>query len=143
MAPVPNDINTASIEDIGEEVANSSSNVLLTKDEESIKYQLKISEGSLDEEDKQKLTEYMKAVCGDKQIEKIRIQTTTEDDFEKMAHGEIVTIDETQSRSRLKRSGCSEIKVIVTLSMKIICTFYRHYVHQIKRAAGGGPTAQT
>ena len=93
-------------------MASSTANVTLTTEDESIQYELKISQGSMTDEEKGNLTENMKKACSNKQIEKIKVQATTKDDFEKMANGEIVEVKSDQLGSRNKRSGCSEIKVI-------------------------------
>ena len=112
VASVPKDINAAAIQDTGEEVSNKTSNVTITKEEESIRYELKISAGSLTEEEKVNMTENMKEACGNKAIEKVIIQSTNKNVFEKMANGDIVAVEESQSSLRQKRDGCSKVKVI-------------------------------
>ena len=110
VTSVPDDINTAAIQDSGEEVSNRTANITITKEEESIKYELKINSGNLTDEEKGNMTESMKKVCGNKVIEKITIKTTDEDNFNKMANGEIVAVDVPSNISRSKRGGCSKIK---------------------------------
>ena len=45
VTSVPDDINAAAIEDSGEAVSNRTANITVTKEEESIKYELKINSG--------------------------------------------------------------------------------------------------
>ena len=61
------------------------------------------------------MTESMKKVCGNKEIEKITIKTTDEDNFNKMANGEIVAVDVPSNISRSRRGGCSKIKASKTI----------------------------
>jgi hypothetical protein len=68
VTSVPDDINTAAIQDSGEEVLNRTANITVTKEEESIKYELKINSGNLTVEEKGNMTESMKKVCGNKEI---------------------------------------------------------------------------
>ena len=110
VSSVPDDINTAAIQDSGEEVSNRTANITVTKEEESIKYELKINSGNLTDEEKGNMTESMKKVCGNKEIEKITIKTTDEDNFNKMANGEILAVDVPSNISRSRRGGCSKIK---------------------------------
>ena len=110
VTSVPDDINTAAIQDSGEEVSNRTANITITKEEESIKYELKINSGNLTDEEKGNMTESMKKVCGNKEIEKITIKTTDEDSFNKMANGDIVAVDVPTNISRSRRGGCSKIK---------------------------------
>ena len=62
------------------------------------------------DEEKGNLTENMKKACSNKQIEKIKVQATTKDDFEKMANGEIVEVKSDQVRSRNKTTTCFEVQ---------------------------------
>ena len=110
VTSIPDDINTAAIQDSGEEVSNRTANITVTKEEESIKYELKINSGNLTDEEKGNMTESMKKVCGNKEIEKITIKTTDEDSFNKMANGDIVAVDVPTNISRARRGGCSKIK---------------------------------
>ena len=110
VTSVPDDINTAAIQDSGEEVSNRTANITITKEEESIKYELKINSGNLTDEEKGNMTESMKKVCGNKEIEKITIKTTDEDSFNKMANGDIVAVDVPTNISRTRRGGCSKIE---------------------------------
>ena len=95
VSSVPGDIQTASIEETGEEVVNRTANVTITKEEETISYELKISEGELTDEGD--MTESMKKVCGNKAIEKITVKSTDAESFNKMANGEIVAIEASNS----------------------------------------------
>ena len=106
ISSVPEEINAAAIQDTGEAVANRTANITLTKEEESIKYELKISEGELSEEEKGNMTGSMKKACGNKDIEKITIKSTNAEDFNKMANGEIVSVAISTKVSRNRREGC-------------------------------------
>ena len=123
VTSVPDDIKAAAIQDSGEEVLNRTANITVTKEEESIKYELKINSGNLTDEEKGNMTESMKQVCGNKVIEKITIKTTDEDNFNKMANGEIVAVDVPSNISRSRRGGCSKIKASKneSLSNVIFC----------------------
>ena len=111
VTSVPEDINTASIQDTGEEVSDKTTNITITKEDESTKYEIKISGGSLTEEEKGNMTDNMKNACSGKDVEKITIKSTTEREFEKMASGAVVPIDVPQSSGRKKRDQCSQIEV--------------------------------
>ena len=93
----------------------------ITEDDEVIQYELKISAGSLTEEEKGNMTENMKEVCGGKGIEKVTIQSTNKDDFENMAKGAILTMEDPQSTRRQKRDDC--LKIQVSHSYKNAFTF--------------------
>ena len=116
VTSVPDDINAAAIEDSGEEVANRTANITITKEEESIKYELKINSGNLTDEEKGNMTESMKKACGNKEIEKITIKTTDADNFNKMANGEIVAVDVPTNISRRRLGGCTNLRVTKTIS---------------------------
>ena len=109
VSSVPGDIQTASIEETGEEVVNRTANVTITKEEETISYELKISEGELTDEGD--MTESMKKVCGNKAIEKITVKSTDADSFNKMANGEIVAIEASNSGRTRRDTECSNLKV--------------------------------
>ena len=111
LTSVPDDINAAAIEDSGEAVANRTANITMKNDEESIKYELKMSEGELSEEEKGKMTETMKKACGNKDVEKITIKSTTADDFNKMANGEIVSVAASTNMTRNRQGGCLHLRV--------------------------------
>ena len=113
VTSVPEDINPAAIEDTGEEVANRTANITVTKDEESIKYELKMREGELSDEEKGNMTETMKKACGGKDIEKITIKSTNSDDFNKMANGEILPVAVSANISRKRQGGCTNLLVIL------------------------------
>ena len=113
VTSVPEDINAAAIEDTGEAVANRTANITMTKEEESIKYELKMSGGELSEEEKGNMTETMKKACGNKDVEKITIKSTNADDFNKMANGEIVSVAVPINVTRKRQGGCTNMQVIV------------------------------
>ena len=113
LTSVPEDINAAAIEDTGEAVANRTANITMTKEEESIKYELKMSGGELSEEEKGNMTESMKKACGNKDVEKITIKSTNADDFNKMANGEIVSVAVPINVTRKRQGGCTNMQVIV------------------------------
>ena len=106
---LPEDVNIAAIQDNEEEVANKTQNVTITKEEETILYELKISEGELSEEAKGNMTETMQKACGSKEVEKITIKSTNADNFNKMANGEVVAVP--TSISRRRQANCTQIKV--------------------------------
>ena len=112
VSSVPEDINTAAIEDTGEAVANRTANITMTKEEESIKYELKMSGGELSEEEKGNMTETMKEACGNKDVEKKTIKSTNADDFNKMANGEIVSVAVPTNVTRNRQGGCTNTRVI-------------------------------
>ena len=109
VTSLPEDVNTAAIEDNGEEVANKTQNVTITKEEETILYELKMSEGELSEEEKGNMTETMKEACKSKEVEKVTIKSTSKDSFNRMANGEVVAVPIGISRRR--RAGCANINV--------------------------------
>ena len=111
VTSVPDNINAAAIQDTGEEVSNRTLNVTITQEDEIIQYELKISAGSLTEEEKGNMTENMKEACGGKGIEKVTIQSTNKDDFDNMAKGAILTMEDPQSTRRQKRDNCLKIQV--------------------------------
>ena len=113
LTSVPEDINAAAIEDTGEAVANRTANITMTKEEESIKYELKMSGGELSDEEKGNMTESMKKACGNKDVEKITIKSTNADDFNKMANGEIVSVAVPINVTRKRQGGCTNMQVIV------------------------------
>ena len=117
ISSVPEEINAAAIEDTGEAVANRTANITLTKEEESIKYELKISEGELSEEEKGNMTDSMKKACGNKDIEKITIKSTNAEDFNKMANGEIVSVAISTKVSRNRRGGCTNLQVFLKFDL--------------------------
>ena len=112
VTSVPEDINAAAIEDTGEAVANRTANITMTKEEESIKYELKMSGGELSEEEKGNMTETMKKACGNKDVEKITIKSTNADDFNKMANGEIVSVAVPTNVTRKRQGSCTSMRVI-------------------------------
>ena len=112
LTSVPEDINAAAIEDTGEAVANRTANITMTKEEESIKYELKMSGGELSEEEKGNMTETMKKACGNKDVEKITIKSTNADDFNKMANGEIVSVAVPTNVTRKRQGSCTSMRVI-------------------------------
>ena len=114
LTSVPDDINAAAIKDAGEAVANRTANITMTKEEESIKYELKMSGGELSEEEKGNMTETMKKACGNKDVEKITIKSTNADDFNKMANGEIVSVAVPTNVTRNRQGGCTNTLVIST-----------------------------
>ena len=116
LSSIPDDINAAAIEDSGEAVANKTANTTISKEEESIKYELKINSGNLTDEEKRNMTESMKKACGDKEIEKITIKTTDADNFNRMANGEIVAVDVPTQISRRRQGGCTNLTVTNILS---------------------------
>ena len=109
VASIPENTNAAAIQDNGEEVGNRTANITITKEEETISYELKMSNGELSEEEKGNMAESMKKACGNKAIEKITIKSTDADSFNKMANGEIVAVP--MSNSRRNQAGCSNLKV--------------------------------
>ena len=111
VTSVPEDINAAAIEDTGEAVANRTANITMTKEEESIKYELKMSGGELSEEEKGNMTETMKKACGNKDVEKITIKSTNADDFNKMANGEIVSVAAPTNVTRKRQGDCTHLRV--------------------------------
>ena len=111
LTSVPDDINAAAIEDSGEAVANRTANITMKNDEESIKYELKMSEGELSEEEKGNMTESMKKACGNKDVEKITIKSTNADDFNKMANGEIVSVAAPTNVTRKRQGDCTNLRV--------------------------------
>ena len=111
LTSVPDDINAAAIKDAGEAVANRTANITITNDEESIKYELKMSEGELSEEEKGNMTESMKKACGNKDVEKITIKSTNADDFNKMANGEIVSVAAPTNVTRKRQGDCTHLRV--------------------------------
>ena len=113
VTSVPEDINAAAIEDTGEAVANRTANITMTKEEESIKYELKMSGGELSEEEKGNMTETMKKACGNKDVEKITIKSTNADDFNKMANREIISVAVPINVTRKRQGGCTNMQVIV------------------------------
>ena len=110
LTSVPEDINAAAIEDTGEAVANRTANITMTKEEESIKYELKMSGGELSDEEKGNMTETMKKACGNKDVEKITIKSTNADDFNKMANGEIVSVAVPINVTRKRQGGCTNMQ---------------------------------
>ena len=112
LTSVPEDINAAAIEDTGEAVANRTANITMTKEEESIKYELKMSGGELSDEEKGNMTETMKKACGNKDVEKITIKSTNADDFNKMANREIISVAVPINLTRKRQGGCTYIRVI-------------------------------
>ena len=112
LTSVPEDINAAAIEDTGEAIANRTANITMTKEEESIKYELKMSGGELSEEEKGNMTETMKKACGNKDVEKITIKSTNADDFNKMANGEIVSVAVPTNVTRKRQGSCTRMRVI-------------------------------
>ena len=111
LSSIPDDINSAAIEDNGEAVTNRTANITVTKDEETTKYELNISDGEMTAEEKEDMTDSMKAACGNKEVEKITVKTATKDEFEKLAKGELLTLEVSNQRSRQSTTGCSKLKV--------------------------------
>ena len=52
LSSIPDGIQASAIEDIGPEVANRTDNITITKEEETIHYDLKLSNGNLTEDEK-------------------------------------------------------------------------------------------
>ena len=129
ISSVPEEINAAAIEDTGEAVAKRTANITLTKEEESIKYELKISEGELSEEEKGNMTDSMKKACGNKDIEKITIKATNAEDFNKMANGDIVSVGVSINVTRKKRGGCTNLRVFLILHYFKIYSFGSDIMH--------------
>ena len=72
---------------------------------------MNISEGEISEEEKGKMTESMKTVCGDKTIEKITVMSTSANTFKKLANGGIISLPVTNQRTRLIVKGCANFKL--------------------------------
>ena len=116
VSSIPDDINAAAIEDNEEAVANRTANVTVTKDEQTTNYELNISEGEMSENEKRNMSESMKAACGNKAIEQITVRSTSKDEFEKLANGELLSIPIiTIQRNRQLFTGCSRFKVEQTI----------------------------
>ena len=87
LSSVPDNIETASMEVNADLVANTTANTTISKDVETVVYGLKLTEGDLSEDEQEQLSPSMKEACGGKPIVKITVQSTNEDNFNKMAAG--------------------------------------------------------
>ena len=79
-------------------------------------YGLKLNEDEeMSEEEKEGLSPSMKEACGGKPIVRIKVQETDEDQFNEMAAGGIVSVQQSaRQRARVKRqTGCSNVKVSI------------------------------
>ena len=143
LTSIPDDANAESMEANGEAVANTTANSTITKEEETINYVLKISEGEPSELEKGNMTDSMRKACGDKPIEKVKNMKTDASTFEKAANGEIVDVS-TDGSVRMRREvGCGETKVIDFLvDLEVVSFhFFRNSALQMDEAVGGGRTA--
>ena len=109
----PDDVKTDEVDETAEAVGNMTGDVTVTKEEETVQFSLRLSDGELTVEEAGNLSSSMAAACGDKPIEKIKVQTTDEDNFKKMASGEIVVVpDSLEKRNKFRQDfQCNDKKV--------------------------------
>ena len=109
----PKDVKTDEVDETAEAVGKTTGDATVTKEEETVQFSLRLSEGELTAEEAGNLSSSMAAACGDKPIEKIKVQTTDEDNFNKMANGEIVVVPDSSERIKKFRQDfqCNDTKV--------------------------------
>ena len=97
--------------DIDQKGASVEERGVMTQDQETAVYSMKISQGEATAEDKANLTQTMSSHCAGKQIEKIEDVSVDEARFAEVTNGGIIEVDTTRRKLRVQRSGCSNLKV--------------------------------
>ena len=108
ISSIPSGVQPGAIDQKGEKVGERG---LVTQDQESTVYSMKISQGEVTEEDKANLTQTMSSQCAGKSIEKIKDVSVNESKFSELTNGGIIKLESSQKRWKLNRAECSNIKV--------------------------------
>ena len=95
---IPGDVSPESMDLNRDSVSDVTSSQTISVDEETVKYEFKISTGDAPEEEKSKLSDAMKTACDGKEIVSIEEVETNKDTFDEMAAGGIVAIGDSTSQ---------------------------------------------
>ena len=88
---------------------------LVTQDQESTVYSMKISQGEATADELANLTQKMSTQCAGKPIEKIKDVPVSQTKFSELINGGFIEVENSENLGRRVRGNCSNIKVRYTV----------------------------